>query len=52
MTSIPNYSFWTNTTMDEIPYYNLFIQMNDPDDHTTIDNICTSLSEAAPGMFI
>ena len=52
ITSIPYYSLVTNTTMDEIPYYNLFIQMNDPDDHTTIDSICTSLSEAAPGVSI
>ena len=52
ITSIPYYSLVTNTTMDEIPYYNLFIQMNDPDDHTTIDSICTNLAEAAPGVSI
>ena len=37
VTSIPLYSFLANTTMPEISMRKLIIQMNDPDDHATID---------------
>lgn len=43
--SIPLYTRYSNSTMDEVVYNDLIIQMNDPDDHHTIDNICTELEQ-------
>ena len=37
-------------TMDEISYYSLVIQMNDPSDHETIDALAADLQEAVPCM--
>ena len=48
MTSIPLVSLYSNVTIDETWLYNVYIQMNDPDDHSTIDALATRLELNAP----
>ena len=48
LTSIPMTSFYSNVSIDEIWLENVVIQMNDPDDHTTIDALATRLELRAP----
>ena len=48
VTSIPLVSLYSNVTIDETWLYNVYIQMNDPDDHSTIDALATRLELNAP----
>ena len=38
--NIPLYTRLANIPMDVILYKDLFIQLNDPNDHDTVDSIC------------
>ena len=38
--NIPLYTRLVNIPMDTVDYKNLFIQLNDPNDHATVDSIC------------
>lgn len=50
--SVPVYSFYSNITMDEVYMINLIIQMNDPDDHSTIDSLANALEAKSYGVDI
>ena len=42
--NMPVFTYMTNTTFDELEMAALYIQMNDPSDHSAIDNLATALS--------
>lgn len=41
--NLPVFMRMANVTMDDLTMSNLIIQMNDPEDHTTIDNLAAAL---------
>ena len=49
---IPYFSFLANKTFDELDYMNLAIQMEDPEDVATIDQLVNQLSQSANGAEI
>ena len=47
----PLFTYFANTTMESTPIMSVAIQMNDPDDKTTIDNLAKDLSAVADGLY-
>ena len=47
----PLFTYFANTTMESTPIMSVAIQMNDPDDQTTIDNLAKDLSAVADGLY-
>ena len=39
ITSVPMFSYWTNSTIDETRYWSLAINLEDPSDSATINEI-------------
>lgn len=52
MIQIPLFTLNANTTIDSTYLEQVVIQMNDPNDHTTIDSLALKLQLAAPGATV
>lgn len=52
MTSIPVYNFITNSTVDSTKVWGLAINMNDPSDQATIDEIALAFLDVDPYLHV